>query len=113
MGAERTVRTSPARRTLNVGSLERSRPRSFAEWRALRRWGKLPEWEASAPGYLLRLAREEAGLTQGALASLLGVTQQAVAQAERWAANPTVAFVERWAKACGGRMVLRIEAVAS
>ena len=113
MGAERAVRTSPARRAFNVGKLKRSRPRSYAEWKALRRWGKLPEWETPAPGYVLRLAREEAGLTQGALASLLGVTQQAVAQAERWAANPTMAFVERWAEACGGRMVLRIEAVAS
>lgn len=89
-------------------SLTRRRPRSFAEWRTLRDWGRLPEREASVPGYLLRVAREEAGLTQAELARSLGVTQQAVAQAERWQSNPTIAFVERWAEACQRRLEIRL-----
>ena len=87
--------------------LARGRPRAFAEWQALRRWGKLPVWERAVPGYLLRDAREQAGLTQEALAQRLGVSQQAIAQAERWEANPTVGFLRRWAGACGAK--LRVE----
>jgi DNA-binding XRE family transcriptional regulator len=90
--------------------LTRRRPRSFLEWRTLREWGKLPERESSVPGYLLRVAREEAGLTQTELARLLGVTQQAVAQAERWESNPTIAFVKRWATACNRRLEIRLPA---
>ena len=45
--------------------LNRRRPRAFLEWRALRRWGKLPDREAEVPGYLLRIARENTALTQG------------------------------------------------
>ena len=73
--------------------LRRTRPRSFIEWKTLRRWGRLPPWEADSAGYLLRLAREEAGFTQENLAQLLRCTQQAVAQAERWSSNPTVDFL--------------------
>jgi DNA-binding XRE family transcriptional regulator len=90
--------------------LSRGRPRAFAEWQALRRWGKLPPWERQVAGYLLRDAREAAGLTQRELAGLLGSTQQAVAQAERWTANPTVGFVQRWAKACGARLEIALVA---
>jgi DNA-binding XRE family transcriptional regulator len=86
----------------------RTRPRAYAEWRALRRWGKLPDWERPAPGYVLRGAREEAGLTQGELARLLGVSQQAIAQAERPIANPSIDFIRRWAIACGARVLLEI-----
>ena len=90
--------------------LTRRRPRSFVEWRTLRDWNRLPHREASVPGYLLRVAREEAGLTQAELARSLGVTQQAVAQAERWQSNPTIAFVERWAAACNRRLEIRLPA---
>ena len=83
--------------------LVRRRPRRFAEWKALRGWGKLPAWELKPVGYLLRLAREEAGLTQDKLARRLGCSQQAVAQAERWEGNPTVEFMRRWADACERR----------
>jgi len=38
----------------------------------------------------------------------LGVTQQAVAQAERRQSNPTFAFMRRWVKACGATLSLRI-----
>jgi transcriptional regulator with XRE-family HTH domain len=71
-------------------------------------WGKLPSWENDVPGYLLRLARERAGLTQRELAIRLGVTQQAVAQAEQWSANPTVAFLRRWVAACGADVRIQL-----
>ena len=86
----------------------RSRPRAFLEWQALRRWGKLPSWESQVAGYLLRAARVAAGLTQRELAQRLAVTQQAVGQAERWSANPSVAFMVRWVEACGGTLEISI-----
>ena len=89
--------------------LKRRKPRDFLEWATLRRWGKLPNWEETPPGYLLREAREKAGLTQADLAAQLGTTQQAVSQAERWDANPTVAFMRRWAEACGVELEIRLE----
>ena len=94
----------------NPRNLTRRRPRNFLEWKALQQWGKLPERESSVPGYLLRVAREGAGLTQAELAERLGISQQAVAQAERWESNPTIAFIERWARACNHE--LKIELVA-
>lgn len=89
--------------------LKRRKPRDFLEWATLRRWGKLPNWEETPPGYLLREAREKAGVTQADLAAQLGTTQQAVSQAERWDANPTVAFMRRWAEACGVELEIRLE----
>ena len=89
-------------------ALRRTRPRSFIEWKTLRRWGKLPPWDADSAGYLLRLAREDAGLTQEDLARRLHRTQQAVAQAERWNSNPTVGFIRRWAKECGATVELQL-----
>jgi|PlaIllAssembly_1097288.scaffolds.fasta_scaffold1185180_2 DNA-binding XRE family transcriptional regulator len=113
MGTARTVRTvtgaEPRRERLASLRLSRTRPRAFAEWQALRRWGKLPAWEDDVPGYLLRSLREGASLTQPAMAERLGVSQQAVAQAERWGANPTVALMRRWAEACGATLELRFE----
>lgn len=88
--------------------LNRRRPRSFAEWSALRRWGKLPEWEIDVPGFLLREARREAGLTQEMLADRLGITQQAVSRAERWISNPTVGLMRRWLATCGRRLELHL-----
>jgi DNA-binding XRE family transcriptional regulator len=95
-----TNRTSPV--------LTRRRPRAFVEWRQLRAWGKLPDREAYVPGYLLRTAREEAGLTQTELAHRMGVTQQAVAGSERWSSNPTVDLMKRWGRACGRRLQIRL-----
>lgn len=86
--------------------LRRRRPRSFLEWQTLRRWHKLPEWEDEPPGYLLREMRERAGLTQTALAQRLGCSQQAVTQAERWQANPTVRLMAEWAAALGQKLVV-------
>ena len=91
-----------------IPRLTRRRPRSFPEWLQLRRWGKLPEREAHVPGYLLRAARENAGLTQVQLAQKLGRSQQAVARAERWDSNPTARFMVRWANACGLRLEIRL-----
>jgi transcriptional regulator with XRE-family HTH domain len=68
----------------------------------------LPDWEESPPGYLLREIREKAGLTQRELAHRVGATQQAVSQAEAWGSNPTVAFIRRWADACGATIEIQI-----
>lgn len=86
----------------------RRRPRDWEKWKTLRRWGKLPPWEELPVGYLLREAREEAGLTQKELADRLGCTQQAVARAERWESNPTVKLLRAWAEATGRRLEIRL-----
>lgn len=109
MGANGEVRTIDgfeARRDLPRLAPESwsMRRRDWVEWRTLRRWGELPYWELDPPGYLLRLAREDAGLTQAELGERLGISQQAVADAERWGANPTAASMRRWAQACGARL---------
>lgn len=88
--------------------LKRRKPRDFLEWSALRRWRMLPDWEETPPGYLLRETREKAGLTQRELARRLGITQQAVSQAEAWESNPTVAFIRRWVEACGSTLEIEI-----
>lgn len=87
--------------------LTRRRPRAFLEWRQLRAWGKLPDRETHVPGFQLRIAREEANLTQKQLAERLAITQQAVARAERWGSNPTIDLMNRWARACGRRLEIR------
>jgi len=89
--------------------LTRRRPRVFLEWRTLRSWKKLPEREANVAGFLLRATREDAGLTQTQLARKLGISQQAVARAEKWGSNPTVRFMARWADACGRHLEIRLE----
>ena len=89
--------------------LTRGRPRAFREWQTLRGWGKLPAREVDVPGYLLRTVRENANLTQAELPEKLGITQQAVARAERWSSNPTVGFMRRWARACGRNLELSFE----
>ena len=88
--------------------LRRRRPRSYMEWKTLRRWGALPPWEETPPGYLLRSAREEAGLTQKEMGEKLNCSQQAIAQAERWDSNPTVKFVREWAEALGSELDMSI-----
>jgi len=80
------------------------KPRSYIEWKFLKTWGKLPEWELEPPGFVLRFAREKAELTQAALAEKLGCSQQAVAQAERWESNPTIRFLREWERATDGKL---------
>jgi len=114
MGAAITVRVIRAPRaraaTPPATDLPRSRPRAFTEWQALRRWGKLPASELDVVGYLMRALREEAALSQKALARRLRVSQQAVQQAERWSANPTVELLRAWAAACGGEVEINLRA---
>lgn len=88
--------------------LNRRRPRAFAEWRVLRRWGKLPTWELDVPGFLLREARERAGFTQKMLAEHLEITQQAISRAEKWNSNPTIGLMRRWLDACGQTLELAL-----
>lgn len=109
MGTQDTMKRYVAPRERPVlprTSLSRRKPRAYDEWKALRRWGRVPYWEADPPGYLLREAREAAGFTQGVLAARLGRTQQAIAQAERFTSNPTIDFARSWARALGQNMVL-------
>jgi DNA-binding XRE family transcriptional regulator len=108
----RVFRVVRERRTLLrlAPGIKRRKPRDYLEWRALRELKKLPYWEESPPGYLLKEARENAGLTQADFAARLGITQQAVSQAERWDANPTIAFMRRWAEGCGVELEIRLEA---
>lgn len=103
--------TAPAPRRLPPfpRGLKSRKPRDYLEWITLRTWGRLPDREELAPGYLLREARERAGLTQRELAARLGTTQQAVSQAERWEANPTVESMRRWSEACGARLEIEIQ----
>lgn len=89
--------------------LVRKRPRSYIEWKALRLWERLPASERDISGYLLRLSREKAGLTQKQLAVKLDITQQAVAQAERWPSNPSINFMKCWAMACGKRVRVEMD----
>ena len=89
-------------------ALPRRRPRDYEEWSALRRWGKLPREEGTVAGFLLREARESAGLSQAELAMRLGRSQQAISQAERWGSNPTVALLIEWAEAVGRKLRLEM-----
>lgn len=88
---------------LPVG-LVRRRPRAYDEWRFLREWKAIPAWEPDPPGYLLRIARESCGLTQRELGERLGISQQAVARAERWDSNPTAELLRRWTEGTGVRV---------
>jgi len=101
----RTFIAPPERKPPKLpATLRRTRPRDYIEWAALRRWGRLPPWEDLPAGDLRREARERAMLTQAQLAERLGCSQQAVAQAERWDANPTVRFLRRWAAVTDSRL---------
>lgn len=109
MGASdsrRVIRPDPHPFSFPPPPLRRMRPRSYVEWKTLRRWNKLPRGERSVPGYLLRLARERAELTQNELAGRLGCSQQAISQAERWNSNPTVSFLRDWAHATHHELIV-------
>jgi len=103
------IEAPPRRRDLPrlPPDMKRRRPRSYLKWKTLRRWGKLPYWEGFFPGYLLREARERAGLTRKQIAERLGCSPQTVARAERPLSNPKAMFLEAWAHALG--MELRVE----
>lgn len=109
----RVIRPEPRPFSYRLPALRRRRPRSYTEWSTLGRWGELPEDERRVPGYLLRQARERAGLTQREMADRLGCSQQAISQAERWNGNPTIDFMETWARAAGHELVLGISPPSS
>lgn len=102
--SRRVIRPDPRPLSYPLPRLRRRRPRSYVEWKTLRRWDRLPAEERVVPGYLLRLARERAELTQQELADRLGCSQQAVSQAERWESNPTVELMRDWARAIGTKL---------
>ena len=106
----KTYTGAPSRPLADLSKrLRRRKPRNYLEWKTLRQWGVLPSWEETSPGFLLRSAREEAGVTQQEMGKRLGCSQQAIAQAERWGSNPTVQFLREWAQALGQELEISIE----
>lgn len=61
----------------------------------------------------LRWARQAAGLTQAQLAKLAGVSQQQIAKIERPDSNPTLATLEKVAKALNMRLSVGFSPVGS
>jgi transcriptional regulator with XRE-family HTH domain len=57
---------------------------------------------------IARTARRNAGLTQRALAELLGVTQPVVARLERAGSNPTLATLQHIAAATGHTLKIEL-----
>ena len=55
-------------------------------------------------------ARAAAGISQKQLAALTGIDQSDISKIERGTANPSVATLERIAKALNGRLLITIEA---
>ncbi len=106
--SQRLIEPSSTPLPFDLPDLCRKRPRDYEEWLALGRWGRLPRREKIVPGFLLRKAREEASLSQQKLAVRLGCSQQAVSQAERWHSNPTVGFMESWARETGCELALEL-----
>ncbi|OZE95136.1 hypothetical protein CH302_19545 [Rhodococcus sp. 15-2388-1-1a] len=60
--------------------------------------GKVPE---ILRHHRLRIAREEAGLEQGQLAELIGVSRNTIGAAEKKDGNPRRIVINAWALACG------------
>lgn len=56
----------------------------------------------------LRAIRKEHGLSQEAVAALMGVSQSAVSQFEHYDANPTLSTIRRYAMAVGARLRLEV-----
>ena len=57
-------------------------------------------------------ARVRAGLSQVQVAKRMGTTQSAIARLESGRGTPSMRTVERFARAVGGRVIVRIEPVA-
>lgn len=66
------------------------------------------EYEALEPEFALINAllsmRENAGLTQKQVASLMGMQESNVSRLEAGTGNPTIATVQKYAKACGCKL---------
>lgn len=61
---------------------------------------------------LVRRARTRAGLSQAALASIVGTTQSAIARIETGASDPSLARVDLLVSACGQRLRIDLEKAA-
>ena len=75
--------------------------------------GQSHRWDLPAPlvaesiediHILLRECRESAGLSQDALAALVGVHRRTVHRHEAGMASPSIALMARWAQVCGYRI---------
>src|SRR3954451_9959252 len=62
---------------------------------------------------LLRSARDEAGLSQAALATRAGTSQSAIARYERGVATPSIATLERLLMTCGRKLIVDSEPAGS
>lgn len=83
----------------------------FAEWHKDPEYVR--EYEALEPEFALASAvigaRARAGLTQAELAERMGTSQSAVARLESGKARPSVATLEKLAKATGSRLRIALE----
>lgn len=59
-------------------------------------------------GLILAEARRRSGKTQADLARAMGTTQPVVARAEGGYRMPTLGFIDRWARATGAPIALRL-----
>ena len=59
-------------------------------------------------GLILASARRRSGKTQAELAGAMGTTQPAIARAEAGYRMPTLGFIDRWARATGEPISLRL-----
>jgi transcriptional regulator with XRE-family HTH domain len=59
-------------------------------------------------GLILARSRRRSGKTQAELAQAMGTTQPAIARAEAGYRMPTLGFIDRWARATGAPITLRL-----
>jgi transcriptional regulator with XRE-family HTH domain len=59
-------------------------------------------------GLILASSRRRSGKTQAELAQAMGTTQPAIARAEAGYRMPTLRFIDRWARATGAPISLRL-----
>ncbi|HEV3309952.1 MAG TPA: helix-turn-helix domain-containing protein, partial [Chloroflexota bacterium] len=59
-------------------------------------------------GLILASARRRSGKTQSELAQAMGTTQPVIARAEGGYRMPTLGFIDRWARATGAPISLRL-----
>ena len=64
---------------------------------------------SQASAQAVAAARAAAGISQKGLAALTGIDQSDISKIERGVANPSVATLDRIAKALGGRLSIAIE----
>lgn len=62
----------------------------------------------SEVGLILANARRRAGKTQAELAQAMGTTQPVIARAEAGYRMPTLGFIDRWARASGAPISLKL-----